>query len=252
MFYIFCEDGGAGKAFFEGFCKTFLTRNDYMVETSNGNTGYIKSLNEFIKSKNIKNGDSLLLAFDSVESRKSFDVFSIIDFADRVASERGIRTYYTEYYCFEEIFLSYDGLLEYVRNICSEDADLQNWYSALKLVHDAIKTQEKYYEVENDNIKFVISKANYAKINREKFCKALLLNVSRKIGNSFSISNGSLGKCWISPCSEVPLRNKEYVCSRCKYRCKLCNSKKKYLDIEKSSFPNMYVTFSEFLSEKDL
>lgn len=247
MFYILCEDSGSGKDFYKGLCRAFLPNGGYLVDDTHGNKGYLSYLDNFINQNKLGHGDSLLLAFDNVESSKTFDVASIIEFAEDISSKRGVSIFYTEYYCFEEVYLSYDGFLEYVgKRLLSGNDSSSAWYSALKYVHDSIQSEQKYYIRENDNVKFVISMAKYADLGREKFCKALLHNTSRELGQSFTISSGSLGKCWIISCSDISMKSKEHFCSKCGYCCKSCDSKEKYLDIDKRSMCSNSIPFSEF------
>lgn len=239
---IICEDSGSGFMFFKKLCSIFNV--DCTIVSTYGNLSYRDiAVSELYK---LNKGDYALLAFDNVSPTVEFSAFDVIGMVWDIANEFGLRIWYTNYYCFEEVFLSYERYLDFC--IFNEEYSklMSQWVSSLEYVRMCIMTGVDYFRSDDSRILFVKSKVKSASINREKFCKALLRNISRLLrGGEFTITDGSLGNCWLCSCYNDFWELVSDKCSYCSYSLK-SSSFDKVMDLERNSISSLYDGFSEF------
>ena len=202
-----------------------------------------------------KPGDCIFVAFDNVgESvrtdpktgkKYSFDAGDFIKNTQIKCKNANVGFIHTTYYCFEEILLSYLGLLE----LCEVDGKgrdiikTKGLYDAVKYVRECIYNGEEYYTRKNEHVKYVIGLKADANRNKEHFADALLYQATRNLSHGkFMVSKekNGFGKCWIADCDQIKMGSKEFNCSNCQYRMKGHCSLDKALDIDQNSLLSLY------------
>lgn len=246
MQYILCEDSGSGFLFFQCIRDIYSSKTECDVITSYGNTNYRDCL-ENLKTV-LKDGDTLILAFDSVEVEKNFNPRNIINSAQYFCEKNNIHLYYTTYYCFEELFLSYKYLtgMFYDGNYNKNDKEI--WGKILQYICDSIYAMEDYYNKNDELVKYVISIIPKADKTKEKFTKAIMTHISGSICGDFKIYDGKFGGCWARSCDSIVMNNKVYRCSTCNSRFKGKNSKEKINELESNSISVLSESVSNILS----
>lgn len=245
MKYILCEDSGSGLIFFQQLSKYF-SKEDCKVLTSSGNSTYLDSLESLIND--LSEYDTLILAFDSVEITDNFNPRNIINTAKYYCDLINVKLYYTCYYCFEELFLSYKFLKDMFISGSYNKDDKDLWYDILNYIYTSIQSGDDYYDSSNDFVKYVKQSTDKARKTKEKFTKAVLTHVSGSIFGDFKITDGHFGNCWLTCCSDVNIRNKQYRCSKCNSNFKCANSMEKLLELEKHSMSAKVIPFSNVIS----
>lgn len=198
ILYILCEDSGAGKKFISDFIKCAGIPDHYVtILTSNGNLGLNHSY-ATLQYELLAN-DLLVLLIDCVAVTDSFDAFSFIARVKKDCSRKGVSLWLPNYYCFEEIFLSFDDLLTLNRH---------SFY------------QKRLYEIHSVLTQNSVSwdSNQFWPENREKECKQILAATSNSIKLiDFKITGNHFGKCWLINCSDIADNRKPYVCWHCTY-----------------------------------
>lgn len=231
MYYILCE-GAVGKAEYT-FCKKiaeeFSEKAAYSIFSASGNRNIFGVFEREIYPA-LHSQDCFILFFDCILSSKDFEIYSLLEDIDEYCKEKNTIFQYTTYYCFEELFLSYDGLLKLSKEILDV-----NLYDTLEQVNQYIMSGINYFK---------LSLPYNAKLNqfypksistREKYAKALLHEVTYKLGRTFLISESKIGDCWVEDCSNVTEHKVKTICSKCKHPCKNCTFREKIMDIDRHS-----------------
>lgn len=215
MLYIVTEDEGSGFQFWKSVADNLLiNQRNITLTTSKG----VANIPQILKRLNLKLGDTLLLAVDAVYDNSSASIKDIFELALLICHRAQARLIRTTYYCFEEVFLSYD----YLTSMCSKQADDID-RELIKIVQNCIYNQENYAQlgVLNENILPTSIKATGS---REKLAKALLSYITFKMAGMFKIVSGALGRCWIDSCDDLRQRKSKILtsqyCSKCRYKCK--------------------------------
>ena len=152
------------------------------------------------------------------------------------------------YYCFEELFLSYDELVRLCVKSKSKDI--------IQYVHKCINNAEDYYMTESvinymDKHKECIS-------NREHLLEYLLIEAGQSISGYFKIlkrgkSLYNKGECWIQNCADIQKESMtphqvENVCmKKCNYCCKNGITQEKLIDLnDRSLYRKILYKLNEF------
>lgn len=151
------------------------------VLTSKG----ISNMIDTIKSLGVFKNDSIFCAIDNVGSRDSQNV---IRWTIKDSKNRGYRLFISEYYCVEDIFLSFKELAQWLRVTDEEDKN------SLKFICGSIYLKNNYFY--NLTLRMKYPKAR----NREQLASYVLTNLSYKYSKQFRVSKGKLGKCWVEDC----------------------------------------------------
>ena len=247
MKYILCEDSGSGFEFFKYLKDIYSTSEECEVRTTYGNSGYSDCLEELVQE--LKTNDTLILAFDSVEVENNFNPKNIITAAKYYCEQVGAKCYYTVYYCFEELFLSYNYLEEMFQSGSYNKSDKSLWVNILHYLHDSIHKGNEYYIDNNDLVKYVKETIKKAGRTKEKFTKAVLTHISGSISGDFKITGGEFGKCWLVSCDCVRMKNKAYRCNECNSRFKGKVDIEKLFELEQNSLSAFVIPFSSVLSD---
>lgn len=203
-----------------------------------GNTTLLNQAVEAVSK--MHKGDTLFVAFDNVELEGKFSSYDFLEAVQEMCAQQGIKFMYTPYYCFEELYLSYKGLVELYENQSTKDIDI---LETLQYVNKNLSTKDvrnrDYFNLEDKRIQRLVSIEPGAGKNREHFANVLLSTVTAKIKGHFRINKrkNGLGECWLDSCSDIVGRgsNVSYNCNTCKYCCKGRNTKEKLLDLRHRS-----------------
>ena len=226
MTYIICE-GPENSA--EGqFVKAYITERvlgEVSCIFSGGNRNIMKSV--YSIPKDLNEHDSVILFFDSVETIGGRAVIDILDDISEICNASGTNFRYTTYYCFEEIFLSYAGIVD----LLSLDEEL---HRELLRIQDLLRSGKNYYDVLAREIWSNLIEDENCYCNREHFSFVLINQLMKPFRHRFQIEKGSMGKCWTCGCAELEAEN-TYYCPTCRYRMKDCEFGYKLRDIEENS-----------------
>lgn len=224
MFYFVCE-GEKDKAEYSFVSRLIELYNynnsSFKLIALNGNKNIQGKVDSIIKD-NCVSGDTLVLFFDNIESINGIVVYDLLNSFITSCMKKGVCFRYTTYYCFEELFLSYDKLLDLIRN------DLHK--SLVGKIQQCIMSGSNYIDC-LDSIE--ISKLNkllsldITKTTRETISASLLSVVTNVINGKFHISKDEIEDCWLYSCKDLSL---PYKCNRCNYPIKDILSKIKDLD----------------------
>ena len=238
MIYIITEDSNSARNFWEHAVSVFAKSGSYVFVDSNiwGNTSLDKRTRDVVREAN--EGDIIAVLFDCIENTRDFKPKRFIRNMLRLCKSKGIAFRYNTYYCFEEMFLSYNELLK-ISNSRSISV-LQKVYDAL---HAGINYYKTNYKSVVDDYKLITGRSSK---NREQFANALLVDVTRKITGHFSIHKSGKpfddrAECWVKSCwmiqsSQLNQKNNMcYICNACKYSCKSKTKREKIIDLNNNA-----------------
>lgn len=273
MLYLITEDRTSGRRFWNKLFSELLGIDKYKLvpfnknskgEDITGNTSLDMQVDELLK--HINANDILFIAFDNIGSSKRVSRstgrktgFDAGDFVIRTVEKCylfGVKVYFTPYYCFEELYLSYGGL----EKLYKEDGRDGNLLNVLSYVKNHIKNGTEYFDRNNTYIQYVINIRKDAGKNKEHFTDALLYHATDEIKHGFfRISKESkkdcILKCWTSTCDEIRKNTKElsengFFCKGCKFKMKDSHSVDKLFDLNDDSlFCDNGFTFRDIQNE---
>ena len=198
-FHIIVEDAGSGKEFWAAVNKEFLDSKGNIIEAG-GVTNLDKELRKNFELGNISSGDYILIAFDNTGTlQASVQMEKLKKHATEYKLSGLI---FTTYYCFEEIFLSFERLLDWVKPRLS-DSEI----ALIQFIGNSIRERKDYLtnhsEFETEFNQLVESRHLTIKaLGREKLSANLLSYITQQnIG--FKITKGSIGSCWIHDCCQT-------------------------------------------------
>lgn len=258
MLYLITEDRTSGRRFWNKLFSELLGADKYRQlpfdknsksDDVTGNTSLDAQVNNVLKQ--IEVNDGIFIAFDNIGSSKRVNRitgekagFDSGDFIIRTLEKCNlfkVNLYFTLYYCFEELYLSYGGLEE----LYKEDGRDRNLLNVLGYVKKHIKDGTEYFDINNKYVKYIIDIRKDAGKNKEHFADALLYHATDKIKHGlFRISKESkkdcVLKCWTGTCDELRKNTKElsekgFFCKNCKFRMKDAGSVNKLLDLNDDS-----------------
>lgn len=250
MIYFISEDSNSAHTFWIQVLETFAdayteVNTDVQGKKAYGNSS-LESRVDYALAK-ARPGDSLFIAFDNIGSPLTPDGYAAFDSGDFILNteakciSRQVKLYTTNYYCFEEVYISYEEL----ESMCLKDGDAE-LASAVRYVREQINKGADYFDKSNPNVAHIMSIAKDDSTNKEHFADALLYQATRSIEHGyFAISKeqDGFGRCWITACEEIGNRKQSqksrstltYFCNHCAYTAKGADRKQKLLDIEKRS-----------------
>lgn len=238
MLYIVTEDKNSARDFWKIVADTFMGAENYVLEPlsvgGGGNTRLQEQVtNVFTK---IQKGDILFVAFDNIANTKNFVPSDFIIKTAARCKRAGVTFQYTTYYCFEELYLSYDELVKLSCNY--KDWDIVGFVS--QCIKDAIDyyvdpvVQDYIKQIENTNLS-----------NREHFLNYLLVETSKMINGYFQITKSGQcfdknAECWVKDCTQIQANMTEQQCNnvcdvQCKYCCKEKTTRDKLIDLKEKS-----------------
>lgn len=240
MIYVLTEDTNSGRYFWYKVLCTFRGKENFRLsklpcddtgKPYGGNTSLEKQLSNVLNIA--KPGDEILAVIDNIEGDLMAEFYLS---AKRRCREAGVGCMFTPYYCFEELYLSYSGLIELYKAQNNIDIDLLN---TLEYVRNCIIQDRNYFKRKDSRVQTLIKRDSGAGKNREHFANVLLSTVTSKIKGHFRITKrkNGFGECWLDSCLDIIESDSDvsYTCGACKYCCKGCNTKEKLLDLRHRS-----------------
>lgn len=232
MVYIVCEgeDGKSEHSFVSAVVGYYGDNCEYEIVCACGKDNIDSKLEEQLHK--VKQKDKVALFFDNIGRLNNITVWDLLSKYITAFSRKNVDFYYTTYFCFEEIFLSYSGILPLIpqdSTIQKEIKDIQ------RLILEGKKDYYKEKDIQN-NLTFWngLFKNFGTPSTREQFSSSLINHLLSKDRESFGVSKSKLGNCWINDCSS--LQNIIWFkCRNCKYRCNHKPFSEKLKDIEKDS-----------------
>ena len=235
MFYFVCE-GQKDKSEY-----SFILRLTELYNTSNlpfdllsadGNVN-IKDLLYNLIPKCMA-GDTIILFFDNIEEINGVPTYDLLNSCINLCIQRGINFRYTVYYCFEELFLTYDKLLFLIKDVRHNQL--------VAKISDCIMNGINYLDCldvsEINELSKLLSLDVY-KCTRETLSASLLGLVTNRINGRFHISKSHIQDCWLQDCESLDI---PYKCDKCEYTIKFVLDK--ITDLDSNSISKFSCPFS--------
>ena len=239
MFHFLCEgsEGKAEYAFINFVIDEFWSGEKYTLISADGNKNIKICFYEILDSFQI--GDTFILFFDSVETIDDYFVYDLLDFIRTECNSLGVYFRYTTYYCFEELFLTYDDLT----NMLSIDNVYKNALIELRIsiINNTFDFADKK-KLEVWRPLFGNEGFN-SRVNstREQFMTSLCSILLTKVPGRFRLSKSKIGDCWTKSCTCVKRGN---FCNSCKYSCKNTSFRFKLASLDSNSVSCLSQPFS--------
>ena len=212
--YIITEDSNSARDFWQCVAQTFRSVDSFLlVSFPIGSDGQTASGNTTLKAQvlsifpKLQAGDKVFVAVDCVANNtKGFIAHDFVKWGTRLCMKKGAEFVATSYWCFEDLYLSYDEVLAmYLKNPVAENVVI----AALQYVHDNLQNGTDYFDTSRE-IQNFIDLHNSAGKNREHFANELLMEVTRALkGNGHFAITKSVGafrksaECWLRDCSDI-------------------------------------------------
>lgn len=240
MIVILCEDSSSGKYFWKAFQREILRKFDietillqakYKNPNSNsrgsGHGGITKlnyTLIENINKGIVKGNDTLFVTMDM----KDNGALTELDKLKVTANKYNLHLIYTQYACFEELILSFTGLIDWCQMKHSDNL-MSIYIKTLNYIDSPDGSLEcangckpnEYIQVEN------MINNRYRIDNLPQFYSAVLglmttdsnvnVHTGCKYNPHFKITKSHLGECWTNDCPEKDVqKNSKYTyCNMC-------------------------------------
>lgn len=249
--YIITEDSNSARDFWQCVAQTFRTVDSFLlVSFPIGSDGQTASGNTTLKAQvlgifpKLQAGDKVFVAVDCVANNtKGFIAHDFVKWGTRLCMKKGAEFVATSYWCFEDLYLSYDEVLAmYLKNPVAENVVI----AALQYVHDNLQNGTDYFDTSRE-IQNFIDLHNSAGKNREHFANELLMEVTRALkGNGHFAITKSVGafrksaECWLRDCSDIKEKMAQQqvinICDKkCEYCCKDKGTVDKLIDLDTRS-----------------
>lgn len=238
MIYILTEDKNSARDFWKIVADIFLGSDNYVLEPLPAGGGGNTRLQEQVTSvfTKIKEGDSLFIAFDNVANTKTFVPSDFIVKTSARCNMAGVNFRYTTYYCFEEIYLSYNELIKLSCNY--KDIDV------IKYVNESINSARDYF-TEQIVEAFIKENQDINLSNREHLLNYLLIESTKRIKGYFRITKSGQcfdknAECWVKDCLQIQegmmVQHCNNLCGEaCRYSCKGKAARAKLMDLKEKS-----------------
>lgn len=248
MLYIITEDSNSARVFWDYVANTFRGKDAYKMvaflqgkdgKESSGNTTLYNQLKVLLPK--ISSEDEIMIVFDNIVKANRFDSYTFLKYIRSLSENYGVNIKYTDYYCFEEVYLSYSEL----ERLSKDNRDVV--INAIKFVRNCLLNGVNYFDIKYKQIiEFIDFYGKDSGKNREHFANALLISITQLLDGRFRIIKSgdcfyNQGACWLLNCDDVrKLMRNEYevnsVCSnKCKFKCKNCTTKEKLIDLNDNS-----------------
>lgn len=210
MNYILTEDEQSGLKFWEAVVRA--VNADIKVDTSAGKDKMFKKLKEL----NLSKGDNVLIAIDNIGDAVANEISNIINYCKMMQ----IRVEFTDYYCIEEMFISYTKW----NTRCKEEPDSngvnieeRNCYNAFKAIQDCIKQNKEYNPILMPQCKAFLIDQNIQNKSKEHILSKLLSKYTAK--SVYGLRVKKISECWLNDCCYINNESdgKKYFCNQHKY-----------------------------------
>lgn len=245
IFHFLCE-GEKGKSeyqFIQRIIDEFRTSEQYTLTAVGGNEGISQAFLEL--SNQFKAGDIFILFFDHVETIAGRTVPVILQEIREICKNKSVHFRYTTYYCFEELFLSYEGLDDLIV------PKLHKCIIELVKIREDIRSGKKDYRMRFDYKFWIDLFPNLASAKtREQLSARLLVELLLSTNGRFRVNKSSVGECWLYSCSilEKDKVINYRICEKCTYCCKGCAFRDKLADLDSRSVSSLSEPFSSIFN----
>ena len=232
-FHFICE-GAKGKAehtFIQHVIDTYHNGEAYEIYNAEGNRGIEPVFYSEVLPV-LCAGDIFILFFDNIKVIKDKPTGSMLKRIKRECNSKGVTFRHTTYYCFEELFLSYSGLID-ILNIDSQ--------TSLNLIQLQEALMQKSYP-KDVSFWYTFIGGQNGTLTRETLSSAVLSVLTNKAHKGFKITKSSIGDCWCLDCNDTTL-NKN-VCNRCAFCMRGTKFKDKLDDLLANSVAKFGLPFS--------
>lgn len=220
MLYIITEDSKSGYEFWKIVFESYLKENEYIINVAAGNRSLRKTFNDTLDDCQ-DSSDSILLIFDNIDDTSSINPGNLIEYCEASCREKSVCFYFSDFYCFESIFLSYKELLNMTSN-CKQDVK-----NTVEYVNNAINKGYGYWESTDEIVDAFLDKNGIIANNREHFESELLSIATYDIGYGYfhiKKSTISKGKCWLNSCVDIQADMNSHVYEKdCQAKCRFTN-----------------------------
>lgn len=229
MVYIITEDSNSAREFWKIAADTFIGIGKYSLEPipagGAGNTTLQSQvINVFSK---IQANDILFVAFDNIGNTSNFVASDFLNKTIARCKQKNVCFKFTTYYCFEELYLSYEELVRLSNN--HKDANI------ISFVSKCINSGKDYY---NDTLiqNYIQNCTNTVINNREHFLNHLLMEACKVIKGHFKILKrgqcfSTTGECWVKDCMQIQnTMQPQQVNNVCNNQCQYCCNGKTVVD----------------------
>lgn len=173
--YIITEDSNSARDFWQCVAQTFRSVDSFLlVSFPIGSDGQTASGNTTLKAQvlsifpKLQAGDKVFVAVDCVANNtKGFIAHDFVKWGTRLCMKKGAEFVATSYWCFEDLYLSYDEVLAmYLKNPVAENVVI----AALQYVHDNLQNGTDYFDTSRE-IQNFIDLHNSAGKKQRTLCK---------------------------------------------------------------------------------
>ena len=189
MLYIVTEDSKSGFQFWEAIKKIILDDSvNASIISACGIDGIISTVN----SLNLKSTDTLLMCLDN---KGTYQVKVVIKSVKQKAKNLGVRLIITDYYCMEEIFLSFSKLEDWVTCHKTDNITIHEY------IRNCVMQGVNYFDYPTEEIIEFVRQNNLT--NREHLASSLLGQYT-SLNKGWHICKSDMGECWIKDCCKLP------------------------------------------------
>lgn len=185
MRYIVTEDAKSGFQFWKALAHCI--DKDIVVICGRGNKGMLNA----VKGLPLKPNDYLLVALDRIGDAVEDILTGIIKYCNF----KKVIVEFTEYYCLEEVFISYTGWGKRGINLPKEGSECDLAFNALR---HCINADLLYNPLEIDACQKFINMFSLQRATKEHILTILLQQYTRK--STYRIGKKSISSCWITDC----------------------------------------------------
>ena len=205
MFVILCEDSEMGKDFW-GKINRFCLDGKAKLVTASG----VDNMHSKVKTIPLTSEDNVLFAIDNIGDEK---VRGILSALETDATERGYKYQITQYYCIEEVFLSFCYFADWMK--LSNDVRDDIW----KPIYDFLIGVSSFDYSKDQKFRDRFPNDTTREHLANSYLNCLTTDKGGGLANSkgFWIHKGVYGKCWYTDC--VNGKGVPYYCNQQYYTC---------------------------------
>lgn len=202
MLYIISEDSTSGFQFWNMFNMKALNGEGIVMHSGSpgDKTGGINKIVSKVSGLSLTPADTLFVAIDY----QDYSAIQCIESIMADAKKRGYRGFYTKYACFEEVFLSFQFLLDWgqIEHDSKLVAIYQNTYKAIREGCDRFDKIEKNQDI----IDFEIMSGKRFNTKAQFYSHLLDTITNGKLdvfGHNrpwFHITKSAIRQCWLEDC----------------------------------------------------
>lgn len=192
MKYVITEDSNSGYKVWVAIAKCLNT--SVIVKSSDGNKNLTKKLSDLPLAR----GDSVLVALDRV----GFAIDSIMTSIINYCRTLGVKIEFTEYYCIEEVFVSYKNWntrgfnLPTVADSCG---------LAFETINTYINNNKKYSPLKMRECQGFILSYRLRGKTKEHILAVLLQQYTRR--STYRVGRKTISNCWLVGCCPDSMDN---------------------------------------------